>query len=269
MQTEYYLSIGELTLASLLILISAAVSLWLKLGLTKRILISAIRAVVQLSIVGLLLKWIFAANQWYWVLLIIIVMTTVAGFSARSRGSYVYRGLTRDALSSVWLASWLSAAVGLYAVMHINPWYSPQYVIPILGMVLGNCLTAVALCLDRLTQDLRQQQSRVEMMLSMRATGCEPYRDTARAAVVAGMLPTINQLSVVGLVSLPGMITGQILAGASPDQAIRFQLLTMFLICAGSAGGCLLCAVFVYRHVFNRCWQFCSWRLKRRKTETA
>ncbi|KES15815.1 ABC-type uncharacterized transport system, permease component, partial [Gilliamella apicola SCGC AB-598-I20] len=76
MQTEYYLSIGELTLASLLILISAAVSLWLKLGLTKRILISAIRAVVQLSIVGLLLKWIFAANQWYWVLLIIIAMTT-------------------------------------------------------------------------------------------------------------------------------------------------------------------------------------------------
>lgn len=269
MQANDYLSIGELALASLLILISAAVSLWLKLGLTRRILISAIRAVVQLSIVGLLLKWIFAANQWYWVVLIIIVMTVMAGFSARSRGSYVYRGLTRDALSSVWCASWLTTAVGLYAVLHIEPWYSPQYVIPILGMVLGNCLTAVALCLDRLTQDLRQQQAQVEVMLSMGATGWEAYRDTARAAVVAGMLPTINQLSVVGLVSLPGMITGQILAGASPDQAIRFQLLTMFLICAGSASGCLLCAVLVYRHVFNRCWQFCSWRLRRRQTGKA
>ncbi|WP_218966583.1 ABC transporter permease [Snodgrassella alvi] len=267
MQGTNYISIAELVLASLLILVSAGVSLWLKLGLTKRILVSAVRAVVQLSILGLLLKWIFAANQWYWVLLIIVAMTVIAGFSARSRGSYVYHGLTQDALSSVWLASWLSAAVGLYAVLHIRPWYSPQYVIPILGMVLGNCLTAVALCLDRLTQDLRQQQARVEVMLSMGATGWEAYRDTARAAVVAGMLPTINQLSVVGLVSLPGMITGQILAGASPDQAIRFQLLTMFLICAGSAGGCLLCAVLVYRRVFGRCWEFCSWRLQRRKTE--
>ena len=107
------------------------------------------------------------------------------------------------------------------------------------------------------------------MMLSMGTTGCEAYRDTSLTALVAGMLPTINQLSVVGLVSLPGMITGQILAGASLDQAIRFQLLTMFLICVESAGGCLLCAIFVYRHVFNRCWQFCSWRLKRRRTETA
>ncbi|MDF7675625.1 iron export ABC transporter permease subunit FetB [Neisseriaceae bacterium ESL0693] len=265
MQTTHIVSNADLALASILVLVSAGVSLWLKLGLTNRIIISAIRAVVQLSIIGLLLKWIFAANQWYWVLPMVTVMTLVAGLSARSRGRYSYRGLSFDALSSVWLASWLTAAVGLYAVLHVKPWYSPQYVIPILGMILGNCLTAVSLCLDRLTQDLRQQQSTIEMLLSLGATGWEAYRETARGAVIAGMLPTINQLSVVGLVSLPGMITGQILAGAAPDQAIRYQLLTMFLICAGSAGGCLLCALLVYRHMFNQRWQFCSWRLHQRK----
>lgn len=265
MQTTQIVSNADLALASVLVLVSAGVSLYLKLGLTKRIIISAIRAVIQLTIIGLLLKWIFAANEWYWVLPMIVVMTLVAGLSARSRGRYSYRGLSTDALSSVWLASWLTAAVGLYAVLHVKPWYSPQYVIPILGMILGNCLTAVSLCLDRLTQDLRQQQPTIEMLLSLGATGWEAYRETARGAVIAGMLPTINQLSVVGLVSLPGMITGQILAGAAPDQAIRYQLLTMFLICAGSAGGCLLCALFVYRHMFSRSWQFYSWRLRRRK----
>lgn len=266
MNSPHLVSNADLALASLLILVSAGVSLWLRLGLTGRIIVAAIRAVVQLSIIGLVLKWIFAANQWYWVILMIVIMTLVAGVSARSRGRYRYRGLTRDAINSVWLSSWLVAAVGLYAVLHVKPWYSPQYVIPILGMILGNCLTAVSLCLDRLTQDLRQQQSTIEMVLALGGSGWEAYREIARGAVIAGMLPTINQLSVVGLVSLPGMITGQILAGAAPDQAIRYQLLTMFLICASSAGGCLLCALSVYRHLFDRHWQFCGWRLHQRKT---
>lgn len=266
MQSANMVSALDLAAASALVLISALVSLLLKLGLTRRIVIAAIRTVVQLSLIGLLLKWIFAADKWYWVVLIALAMTLIAGLSARSRSSYTYRGMAADALNSVWLSSWLTGIIGIYVVLHVKPWYSPQYVIPILGMILGNSLTAVSLCLNRLTSDLRQQRGYVEMLLSLGATGWEAYQSIARSAVVAGMLPTINSMAVVGLVSLPGMMTGQILAGGAPDQAVRYQIVTMFFICAGSSVGCMLCAMAVYRRLFDRHWRFCSWRLQRQRS---
>ncbi|WP_037585707.1 ABC transporter permease [Stenoxybacter acetivorans] len=267
MHAANYVSVADLAIASVLVLISAAISLWLKLGLTQRIAVAAVRTVVQLSLVGLVLKWVFSANQWYWVVGIVMLMTVIAGISARSHSAWIYRGMTQDALSSVWLSSWLVAAIGLFLVLHVRPWYEPQYVIPIIGMILGNSLTGISLCLDRLTQDLYSRRGHVEMLLSLGASAWEAYRDTARRAVISGMLPTINSMSVVGLVSLPGMMTGQILAGGAPDQAVRYQVVMLFVICAGSALGCMLCALLVFRRLFNNSGQFCTWRLYSNKPQ--
>lgn len=255
------LSATDLAIASLLLLISAATSAWLRLGLGRQIAVAALRTVAQLSLIGFVLQWVFAADRWPWVMAIITAMTVVAGLSARGRSRIRYVGLAIDALVAVWSSSWLVTAIGLYLVLRVTPWYSPQFVIPILGMVLGNSLTAIALTLDRLTNELRQQRGRIEMMLSLGAPAWTAYRDVARNAVTAGMTPTLNSMMVVGLVSLPGMMTGQILAGGAPGQAVRYQIVILFLICASSSLGCTLIAALVFRRVFNARQQFCHERL--------
>ena len=122
-------------------------------------------------------------------------------------------------------------------MIRIHPWYEPQYAIPILGMILGNTLTGVSLGIERMTEELTAGRGAVEMSLALGATRWEAAQGPARQAVRAGMIPTLNQMAVVGLVSLPGMMTGQVLAGQSPLQAVRYQIVIMFLIAAASALG--------------------------------
>ncbi|MDO5639366.1 MAG: iron export ABC transporter permease subunit FetB [Neisseria sp.] len=258
---------GDLGIASILVCVSVAVSMWLRLGLTRKIGIAAVRTVVQLTAIGVLLKYVFAAEHPLWIAVIVLVMTLTAGFSANSRSRYTYAGERRDALVSVWVTSWLVAAIGLFAVLHVKPWYSAQFVIPILGMILGNTLNAVALTFDRLTQALAQQRGQIEMMLSLGATPWEAFEDIARQSVGAGMLPTINSMTVVGIVSLPGMMTGQILAGGAPEQAVRYQIVVMFFMCAASALGSMLAAWSVYRRFFDANACFSPAKLQRQKHE--
>lgn len=245
------IGINDLAAASLLVGISIIISLQLKLGLTQRIIIAAIRTILQLSAIGLILKYILSQPHPLLILAVIVIMTLTAGLSANGSGRFRYCGQRRDAVQAVVLASWPVAAIGLYGVLHVSPWYEPQYLIPILGMILGNTLSAVALTFDRLMHNLSQQRGQIEMLLSLGATPWEAFRETARQSVGAGMLPTINSMSVVGIVSLPGMMTGQILAGGSPEQAVRYQIVIMFLICAGSALGSIATAWAVFRRFFN------------------
>lgn len=259
----YEVTWSDLGIASVLVCLSAAVSLALRLGLTRHIAVAALRTVLQLSAIGLILKHVFAAEHPLWVAAMVLVMTLTAGFSAGGRGRYRYAGLRRDALLTVWLTSWLVAAVGFYAVLHVSPWYSPQYVIPILGMILGNTLTTVSLTFERLTQALAQQRGQIEMLLSLGARPWEAFRDIARQAVRAGMTPTLNSMSVVGIVSLPGMMTGQILAGGAPEQAVRYQIIIMFFLCAAAALSGVLAVWRVYRRFFNRHACFDSTLLQR------
>ena len=253
----------DLGIASVLVCLSVAVSLALRLGLTRSIVVAAVRTVLQLSAIGLILKHVFAAEHPVWVVVIVLVMTLTAGWSAGSRGRYRYAGMRQDAVLTVWTTSWLVAAIGFYAVLHVSPWYSPQYIIPILGMILGNTLNTVSLTFDRLTQALALQRSQIEMLLSLGARPWEAFRDVARQAVGAGMMPTLNSMSVVGIVSLPGMMTGQILAGGAPEQAVRYQIVIMFFLCAAAALSGVLAVWRVYRRFFDRYACFNSTLLQR------
>ncbi len=253
---------GDLGVASVLVCISLAISLWLRLGLTRRVGIAAVRTVLQLSAIGMLLKYVFQTQHPLWIVVIALAMTLTAGLTAGGRGRYHYPGLRWDALVSVWLTSWLVAAIGFYGVLQVKPWYDPQYVVPILGMILGNTLSTVALTFDRLMQMLAQQRGQIETLLALGATPWEAFQDVARQSVGAGMLPTINSMSVVGIVSLPGMMTGQILAGGLPEQAVRYQIVIMFFMCAASALGGILAAWLVYRRFFSSQACFLPQRLK-------
>ncbi|MBP0594454.1 iron export ABC transporter permease subunit FetB [Paraburkholderia sp. LEh10] len=258
------LSLWDVALATLLIVVNGAVSVALKLDLERKLAWAAVRTVVQLLAIGYVLAWVFAYNRWYVVLPLMIVMTLIAGFAGAGRGSRTYAGQRADSILSIWASAWLVAAIGLFAVIRIHPWYEPQYAIPILGMILGNTLTGVSLGIERMTEELTARRDRVDMALALGATRWEAAQRPARQAVRAGMIPTLNQMAVVGVVSLPGMMTGQVLAGQSPLQAVRYQIVIMFLIAASSALGTVGAVLLTYRRLFSPEHRFLASRLVER-----
>ena len=250
--TQIFLTYGDIALASSLIIIVLIISWQLRLQLTKTLLTAAIRTVVQLSFIGLILAWIFAREQWYEVLLILTIMTLIAGSAAKNRVKRHYKGLLVDTLLAVSASAVLVTAIAITVILNVQPWYTPQFIIPILGLILGNSLTAISLTSNQLIESFHEQQGRIEMMLSLAARTFEAVHEPIRAAIINGMTPTLNSMLVVGIVSLPGMMTGQILAGADPTQAVRYQIVTMFLICVSSTLGCTISTLLIYRRFFNK-----------------
>jgi putative ABC transport system permease protein len=258
------LSALDMAIAASLILINGALSLMLRLGLERVLLWAAVRTVVQLLAIGYVLGWVFEFAYWYVVLPIMCLMTLIAGASAAGRGKRTYAGQRIDSIASVWISSWLVTAVGLFAVIRIHPWYEPQYAIPILGMILGNTLTGVSLGMERMTHELTTGRGTIEMILALGGTRWEAAQQAARHAVRAGMMPTLNQMTVVGIVSLPGMMTGQVLAGESPEDAVRYQIVIMFLIAAASALGTVGAVLLTYRRLFSPDHRFLPHKLTAR-----
>lgn len=227
----------NLALAAGLILINAGLSLVLQLGLARRLLVAAARMTVQLLLVGLVLNTLFATRSPWWTGMVALIMLA---FAAREIGNRLDRPLLGGwsyGLSgvSVTLAATLAIVFAFGTQLHPDPWYDPRYVVPLLGMILGNAMTGIALGLDTLTRAVVEQRTAVEARLALgddrRSALLGPVRRAARTA----MIPTINSMAATGLVFLPGMMTGQILAGTAPSDAVRYQLLVMFLI-AGSTG---------------------------------
>lgn len=249
---QIFLTYSDIALASSLIIIAILLSWRLRLQLTKTLLMAAVRTVVQLSFIGLILAWIFAREQWYEVLVILTIMTLIAGSAAKNRVKRHYKGLFTDTLLAVSASGILVTAIAIVMILQVQPWYTPQFVIPILGLILGNSLTAISLTSNQLINAFHEQQGRIEMMLSLSARPFEAVHDPIRSAIINGMTPTLNSMLVVGIVSLPGMMTGQILAGADPTQAVRYQIVTMFLICVSSMLGCTISALLIYRRFFNK-----------------
>ena len=251
-ELQILLTYWDVALASSLILLVLFISWRLRLRLTSTLLMAAVRTVIQLSFIGLILAWIFAREQWYEVLIILTIMTLIASSAAKNRVKRGYKGLLTDTFIAVSASAILVTGLAIGMILQVQPWYNPQFVIPILGLILGNSLTAISLTSNQLINDIHEQHARIEMMLTLSATPFEAVHDSIRAAIINGMTPTLNSMLVVGIVSLPGMMTGQILAGADPTQAVRYQIVTMFLICVSSTLGCTLSALLIYRRFFNR-----------------
>lgn len=253
---QILLSVSDIALASSLILLVILISWRLHLKLTATLLTAAIRTVVQLSFIGLILAWIFAREQWYEVLLTLTIMTLIAGSAAKNRVKRSYKGLFFDTLIAVSISAVFVTMIAITVILQVQPWYKPQFIIPILGLILGNSLTAISLTSNQLIESFYEQQPRIEMMLSLSARPFEAIHEQMRSAVINGMTPTLNSMLVVGIVSLPGMMTGQILAGADPAQAVRYQIVIMFLICVSSTLGCTISSLLIYRRFFNSKQQF-------------
>ncbi|MBF2052275.1 MAG: iron export ABC transporter permease subunit FetB [Candidatus Sericytochromatia bacterium] len=217
--------------------ISLGLSLALSLGLTRSLLLASLRMVLQLSLLGLILNGIFTRQSPWEVLGLALLMTLAAGWTAVSRVKHPYRGLYRDGLLAIALSSWLMTATMLTVVQQPQPWFLPQLLIPTLGMILGNGLSGMALALDRFLEQLQLQREQIEGALLLGATRWEATRALFRDCLRTGLMPTTNAMLAAGLVSLPGMMTGQILGGADPQQAARYQMVIFFLILSSTALG--------------------------------
>ena len=242
----------DLAVAALLVLAAGLVSLALRLGLGRQLALASVRTVVQLMLVGYVLTFVFGQPGWYAVLAMGAVMVTAAARAAVRRPTRTYRGAGGQAFATL-LVTGLAVTLTVTAVIiDVRPWYEPRYFIPLLGMVLGNCLTGVSLGLDSLLSGLVERRHLVEAELAMGASAWEAARPEAQTAVRRGMIPVINSMMVVGLVSLPGMMTGQILAGADPLQAVKYQIVVMFMIAAASSLGCIGIVLLALRRLFTR-----------------
>lgn len=252
----HHLSYGRVGLAVLLIVINGALSLALKLGLERRLAIAGFATVIQLLLIGFVLEWIFRVNRWYVVVAVMILMTIIAGSAAIRRTHVRYPGIWLTSVVSVWSSSWLMMSLALFAIIRVEPWYSPQYAIPLLGMILGNTLNGISLGLDRLGSELSARRYQVESLLALGATRWEAARQPIQEAVRTGLIPILNAMMVVGIVSLPGMMTGQILAGTNPIEAVKYQIVIMFLIASGTALGTVSVVLLSYRRLFSTDHQF-------------
>lgn len=246
------ISPGQLGLAALLMLLSVGLSLWLRLGLARDIVVAGIRMTVQLLLVGLILGWVFQLNAALPVLSIGVVMTLLAAQAAAARPQRRYPGLLLDSFLAIFGSSFLLTGLTLSGILQVRPWFEAQYAIPILGMVLGNTLTGVALALERFTSDLSSRRGEVETLLALGATRWEAAHPLVRDALRTGMTPTLNSMLVMGIVSLPGMMTGQILAGENPQNAVRYQIVMMFVLAASSALGSLGIVLLAFRQLFDQ-----------------
>lgn len=240
----------DLAIASLLVLLNAVLSLALHLRLERPLLIAALRMIVQLALVGLVLKALFANVSPWWTGLTVLVMVLFAGREIVARQERRLKGFWSYSLGTacMLLAAGLVTLFALTTQIRPDPWYDPRYTLPLLGMILGNTMTGISLGLHTLSTGLVRERNAVEAQLMLGATRWQAVLPVLRSALRSALMPIINSMAATGLVSLPGMMTGQILAGADPGQAVRYQMLIMFLIAGGTGIGAVSAVVgSVYR----------------------
>ena len=230
-----------------LIAVCTLISLFLGLSLERKILLAAFRACLQLSLLGYVLKWLFEQKSPWIFFMVFLFMAFVASQTAMKRVPRRHKGLFWVTYFSIFSSTLITGPYTLFFSIPQNPWYDLTASIPLIGMILGNSLTGVSLTLGKLTDQLVLQKEQIEESLSMGASSFEACRSYIVESIQTGMTPILNSMMVVGLVSIPGMMTGQLLAGNSPVQASIYQIVILLIICATSYLSTLIAALMTYR----------------------
>jgi putative ABC transport system permease protein len=235
------LTYGDLVLPAVLVVMNGVLSIALHLRLERSLLIATLRMCVQLILVGYVLTFLFAAVSLLWTTIAALAMVLFAAREVAARQKRRLRGLWSYGLgaSCTLLAGGTVTIFALLTQLRPEPWYHPRYALPLLGMILGNTMTGISLGLDVLTNGVVQNRAGVEARLALGEHRYTALLPVIRDALRSGFMPTINGMAATGLVALPGMMTGQILAGVEPIDAVKYQLLIMFLISGGTGLGTL------------------------------
>ncbi len=241
----------QLALALVFVLLAGCASLLWHLELGRSLLVGTLRTFAQLGLMGYALVLIFRLDSMALTLTVFGAMILAAAQIVRDRVKERQVAFVLPMLGAMLLSYLVTTATVTGLILAAEPWWRPQYFIPIAGMIIGNSMNALALALDRLFAGLRSQRDLVEMYLCLGADPREASQAIVRDAIRAGMIPSINAMMGVGIVFLPGMMTGQILSGVDPLTAIRYQVVVMLMLVGATALSTAAVVLLIRRRCFG------------------
>lgn len=251
MQDLIKLDLVDLAIAVGLMALAIGLSAWERLGLELNLVLATGRTILQLLVLGYVFDFIFALDNGWAVLAILTVMLTITAIVARNRISQKIPHV----LPLVWGAILVSTAVTLlyvnFLIIQPERWFEPQYVIPLAGIVFGNAMNAAALAGERLVSTINQQSTEIETHLSLGATPQQAVSQYRKDAIRAALIPTLNQMMLIGMVALPGITSGQLLAGVNPLDAVSYEILIMFMVVLANLLTTVLVTRGLCRQFFN------------------
>ncbi|MDQ0340492.1 putative ABC transport system permease protein [Caldalkalibacillus uzonensis] len=246
------LGFWQVAAAYIFVLIVVLIFKFKNINKEKELLISVIRMTLQLILVGYILTFIFEEQNMIYTILSLAVMQTFAIHNIFQR---VQCPLTPKMKGLIALSMTTGTLVSLFyfilVVVKVSPWYEPRYFIPLAGMMIGNAMTGITLGVDRLVEGMKSEQQRIEAALMLGATPQLATDPIVKHAFHSAILPTINSMVGMGIVFLPGMMTGQILAGASPLTAVQYQIAIMLGVTGSVALTVILFVQMGYKTFFN------------------
>ncbi|EXB23433.1 hypothetical protein L484_005723 [Morus notabilis] len=248
---EFLKGMVKPALATVVVLLAVALSFFQKLGLEGEMVYAIFRAFLQLSIIGFVLQFIFTQRNVAWILLAYLFMVSVAGFTAGQRAKHVPRG---KFVAGVSILAGTSITMLLLVVMQVFP-FTPRYIIPVAGMMVGNAMTVTGVTMKRLRDDIRTQMNLVETALALGATPRQATLQQVKRALVISLSPVIDNAKTVGLISLPGAMTGLIMGGASPIEAIQLQIIVMNFLIGASTLSSILSTYLCWPGFFTKAHQ--------------
>jgi len=251
MSTSIHVSAGQVAATLALVALAAAVSFWRKADLERDIGIAALRSFIQLTAIGYVIKLIFEADTLALVFALLAVMVVFGALTARSRAKKV-----PDAFWPLLIALAVAGASTLGLVVALGVFEATaRYLVPVGGMVIGNAMTASAVALDRLGDEMSDSRERIEATLALGATAQEAAAPTLRRALRSGMITLVDSTKTTGLIFFPGTMVGMLLAGANPTDAVRLQLILLYTLLGSVSIAALVATTLAYRNFFTAAQQ--------------
>lgn len=252
MQEFYHITWTDVFVSLVLVGLTLALIRWWKIGLEKTLIIGTVRSFVQLTFMGYVLTFFFEQRHWSFMIGLIVVMTLIAGFEgARRQKKTPIPNYFLILTGSLFTTLVIVLGVILAFILDVKPWYYPYAIIPIGGMIIGNAMNSATLATNRFMSELQHRRGEIEMMLSLGSPVRAAVQDSIRESVQAALIPTINSMMTVGIVFLPGIMSGQILSGVDPLIAVRYQIMIMYMWVTTTALADILVLALVYRQLFT------------------
>ena len=241
------LSLGQVAASLVLVAIAIAISIWERVDLERDIVVAVARSFVQLSAIGLVINFIFDQDQLVFVVALLAAMVFFGALTARHRARSV-----PGAFGPLLIALALAGTTTLVLVVALGVFEpEPRFLVPVGGMVIGNAMTAAAVSLNRLGDEMRSRASRIEATLALGATSTQAALPIVRRSLRSGMIPLVDSTKTTGLIFFPGTMVGMLLAGADPIDAVRLQLVLLWVLLGSVAVAAVVATSLAYRRFFT------------------
>ncbi|MDR3597521.1 ABC transporter permease [Clostridium sp.] len=251
--TVMNLSILQLSIAYIFVLIMLVIFKSRGIKRERQIIIASTRMTIQLTIMGYVLMFVFNNPSWWLTSIMIVIMISFAIHNSIKRVKLSMSKELKNIIAfSMAFGGLLTAAFFIVVVLNVRPWFNPQYFIPISGMIIGNSMTGIALGANKLCSSFEDKRVEIENSLMLGASPAAATKEIVNNAFDTAILPTMNNMLTMGIVSLPGMMTGQILSGTFPITAIKYQIGIMLAILGSTAVSTVIFVTLGYKTFFTK-----------------